>query len=113
MARTVRLQLQHTRVPNSNPYLPEVEAALTELEATAGLKERGWDTADAPGVIRHETGPEIIALAAALVELTAALIHLVVVTRRHHPETTINVTVSDPADLKRVLRALGTADAKT
>lgn len=106
MARTIRIQVQHDYLAQSNPYVPEVEAALNDLKAE-GLMERGWDKEDDPGIIRHETGPEIVAMLVGLVELSAAIIHLVLACRKHRPETVVNVTVADPADLKKVLSALG------
>jgi hypothetical protein len=108
---TIRLQLKHERQEHSNPYIAEIEAALDGVKA-GGLKERGWDRSDMPGIIRYETGPEIIVIAAGLVELTVAILHLVTVTRKHHPETTVDITVTDPGDLERVLRALGKTSPK-
>lgn len=114
MNNTVRLQIMHDYQSHSCPYdPPEIERALTDLKLYAGLTERGWDKSAAPGIIRHETGPEIFALLVGLVELSAAILHLVAVTRKHRPETTVNVTVSDPADLKKVLNALGSDHPKT
>jgi len=39
-------------------------------------------------------------------------VHLVAVTKKHRPETTVNLTVKDPDDLKTVLTALGAAHPK-
>ncbi len=103
---TIRLKLNHELQERSNPYIAEVEAALDGVKA-AGLKERGWDQTNNPGIIRYETGPEIIVVVAGLIELTVAILHLVTVTRRHHPETIVNITVTDPSDLERALIALG------
>jgi hypothetical protein len=109
---TVRLQVQHDFQPNSNPYEPDVESQLDALKK-AGLIERGWDKSGSPGIIRHETGPEIIVMVAGLLEIAVALVHLFQASKKHHPETTIQVVVSDPADLEQVLAALGRSDGKT
>jgi hypothetical protein len=111
MVSTIRIQLQHEYQANSKPYEPEVEATLNAIKLRGGLVERGWDKTDKPGIIRHETGPELIVLGAALIELTAAIIDLVMASRKHHPETTVNVNISDPDDLRRVLATLGTGAA--
>ena len=103
---TLRLQIQHSYQPQSNPYQPqEVEDALSALKA-AGLQERGGGASDAPGVIRHETGPEILLFLGALAELSAAIIHLVKASRKHRPETVVNVTISDVSQLEEVLKTL-------
>ena len=103
----VRLQIHHEYQPDSNPYRPpEVEDALSRLKQL-GLAERGSDKLDVPGVIRHETGPEIIAMITELAGLAAAIITLYQATRRARPETKISVTVSNAAELKKVLKVLG------
>jgi hypothetical protein len=112
MSSTVTFKIEHAWQPNSSPYEPEVEAALDAIKSK-GLVERGWDETGRPGIIRHETGAEVIvevlALSAAIVELSASLLHLYVESRKHHPETSITINISDAALLKPVLEALGSA----
>jgi hypothetical protein len=73
MSDIARIQIYHNRLEPSNPYPTEIESALTELKAK-GLPERGWDTKNTPGVIRHETGAEIVVLVVAVLELSAAIL---------------------------------------
>ena len=49
----------------STPYEPPIEDALQSLS----LPELQSDATDVQGFVRHETGPEIFALATALVSL--------------------------------------------
>ena len=105
MENTITIQIHHDRLEQSNPYPAPIESALTEIKAK-GLKERGWDTTGDPGIIRHETGAEIIVLASALVELTSAILNLVRESKSHRPETRITINVGDSADLSRILSAL-------
>src|SRR5689334_20785524 len=97
-----KIHIVHDYDEQSNPYVAEVEAALDAVKAL-GLTERGWDKSGRPGIIRHETGPEIFALLVGAVELTAALIHLISMTRKRHPETVVNISVSDPNQIRDVL----------
>ena len=106
MENTITIQIHHDHLEKSNPYPAPIESALTDLKAK-GLKERGWDKTGDPGIIRHETGAEIIVLASALVELTSAILHLVAASKSHRPETRISINVGDSADLSRILGALG------
>ena len=83
-----------------------MEDALSHLKEL-GLAERGSDQLDVPGVIRHETGPEIIAMITELAGLAAAIITLYQATRRARPEARISVTVSSAAELDKALGVLG------
>ena len=53
-----------------------------------GLEERGWDESGRPGVIRHETGPEIIVGLTQLAGLVTALVTLFQLTKKARPQTT-------------------------
>ena len=101
----VKVQIHHDPLPDSNPYPGPIELALSDLKSK-GLNERGWDKSEEPGIIRHETGAEIFVLITALVEVTAAILHLIAASKAHRPETTISVTVSNPDDLAKVLAML-------
>lgn len=105
MDETVRIQIHHDRLDQSNPYPLEIESALTNLKSK-GLNERGWDTKNDPGVIRHETGAEIIVLVAGLIELSTAIIKLISASKRHRPETTVSIVVATPENVEKVLAAL-------
>lgn len=103
----VRIQIQHVPQPESNPYPEEIEVALKHL----GLPEIGWiplaGEVTQEGVIRHETGPEIITLITSLVTLTGTIMALVNASRKRRPETRIQITVNSSAELQRVLQVLG------
>ena len=105
MIDVVRIQLHHARLERSNPYPAEIESALAAIKAK-GLAERGWDNKNDPGVIRHETGAEIIVLVIGLIQLSTAILDLVAASKKHRPETTVSIQV-DPTQLANVLRALG------
>jgi hypothetical protein len=105
MIDVVRVQIHHDRLDDSNPYPAPIEAAIIDLESK-GLEERGWDSKDDPGIIRHETGAEIIVLVAALAELSAAILHLIAASKNHRPETKVSITVNSPTDISKVLTAL-------
>ena len=104
MGDVARIQLHHDRLDHSNPYPAEIESALAALKAK-GLTERGSDTRNDPGVIRHETGAEIIVLVTALVGMSKAILELVAASKKHRPETTVSIQV-DPAKFAKVLEAL-------
>ena len=101
----LKIHIVHEWQGQSRPYIQDVETALDDLKAT-GLQERGWDTSGEPGIIRHETGPEIFTFVVGAVEIIAAIIHLVGIIKRHHPETIINVSVADPTQIASVLESL-------
>ena len=106
MTDVITLQIHHDRdLEGSNPYPEEVEKALDNVKAH-GLVERGWDKSGQPGIIRHETGPEILVGLAALVQLAAALVELFKASRKSHPEANITIAVADPQALKAVLEAI-------
>ncbi|SRR5260370_39558270 len=105
----VRVQIVHDPQPVSNPYPTEIEAALKNLN----LPELGWipltQKESKECVIRHETGAEIIVLVTALVSLATAIIGLVKASKKQRPETKVQITVSSPEQLQKVLQILGTA----
>jgi hypothetical protein len=103
----VRVQIVHEWQPDSNPYPGEIEVALKKLNlpevGSISLTEQETEQ----GVIRHETGPEIIVLVTAVVSLATAIIELVNTARKNRPETKVQITVSSPKQLQRVLQILG------
>ena len=104
MSAVARIQIHHEPLPQSRPYPAEIESALAAI-TNQGLVERGWDRADTPGIIRHETGAEIIVLVIALAELSAAILNLIAASRTQRPETTISIQVA-PDKFAKVLEAL-------
>jgi len=104
----IRVQILHESHPEaSNPYPEEIEAALKSLN----LPEVGWfpltEKPTEQCVIRHETGPEIVVMVTALVSLATAVIGLVTASRKQRPETKVQITVSSPQQLQKVLQILG------
>lgn len=102
-----RIQLFHQPQSDNKPYQPpEFEEALKKLNLPelAGPPFVGAESQE--GIIRHETGPEIIVLLTSLVSLTTAIISLVNAIKKVRPETKIQVTVDSAEKLEQVLNVL-------
>lgn len=98
----IQIKLLHEHGP-STPYRPnELEDALQNLN----LPEIPWDSADQEGIMRHETGPEIIVLATSLISLASKIVTLVREWRNKRPQTKIQITVSSPDELREILNIL-------
>jgi len=96
----IRIQLQHV-YRQCKPYTPE------ELEdVLQKLPEIPLHSIDQEGIIRHETGPEIIILAKSLVNFTPAIVSFVSAWKMEYPETIIQITVNSPYELKLILDVL-------
>jgi hypothetical protein len=67
-----RIQIHHEYLSTSNPYPPKLENAMLQLN----LPIMGWTNKyEREGIIRHETGPEIVLLASSLVTLATQIVN--------------------------------------
>ncbi len=97
----IRIQLQYDE--SRNEYTPkELEGALQKLN----LSEISLHSIDQEGVIKHETGQEIIISAKSLVNHASAIVNLASAWKKNDIESRIQVTVSSPYELKLILDAL-------
>jgi hypothetical protein len=102
----IRIQIQ-SKPQNHAPYCPKkLESALKSLGLPEIPRNFPWEATDREGVIRHETGPEIVALATSLVSLATAIVGLVSLWKKERPETKISITVNSEDELERVLNVL-------
>lgn len=105
----VWIQIVHDVLPTSRPYAPPVETALTDLKLPEKLGDPTGKKTECECVIRHETGPEIVALIGAIAALAHGIAAIIKACKKARPETKIQVTVSSADQLQKVYEVLKSA----